>query len=162
MFDRGKEYSVTDLARIAGANPRSVQHWAASRILLAKPQTDRAGTGTRRLFSADEAIIACVMQALLERQTPVGEMLRVGFVIRDELLTKGFVRRGLAGKMIRGETQAWLVDFPGQDDPAAAIVQRGGGESFEKVFGLMKSEPIAIVIDLTAALRGLRAEESAS
>ena len=28
MFDRRREYTVTDLARIAGANRRSVQHWA--------------------------------------------------------------------------------------------------------------------------------------
>lgn len=160
MLDRRKEYTVTDLARIAGANPRSVQHWAASRILLAKPQTDRAGTGTARLFGADEAVIACLMQALLERQTPVGEMLRVGFVIRDELLTRGPMRRGLLGRIARGEVQAWLVNFPNQDDPAAMILQSNSSDSFASVFAQMKEKPVAIVIDLTAALKGLQAEAS--
>ncbi len=74
MFDRYKLYSVTELAHVAGANPRSVQHWAASGILVAKPETERRGTGNRRLFAADEALVACVLQPLAERQTPVGEM----------------------------------------------------------------------------------------
>ncbi len=43
MFDRRAEYTVTDIARIAGANPRSVQHWTASKLLIAKSETDRKG-----------------------------------------------------------------------------------------------------------------------
>jgi hypothetical protein len=71
---------------------------------------------------------------------------------------RGFVRRGMLGKIIRGEKQAWLVNFPGQDDPSALIVQGEGGESFEAVFTQMKKESVALVIDLTSALKGLRSE----
>ena len=156
MFDRRAEYSVTDIARIAGANPRSVQHWAASGILIARPTTNRKGTGNRRLFAADEAVIACVLQPLVERQTPVGEMQRIAFLIRDELLTRGPARRGLLNKMILGSAQAWFVAFAEQDDPAAMIVQQGGGALFEAVFGQMKQKQVAIVIDLTATFRGFR------
>lgn len=156
MFDRRAEYSVTDIAHIAGANPRSVQHWAASGILMAKPETNRAGTGTRRLFAADEAIVACVLQPLVERQTPVGEMQRIAVLIRDQLLTRGPARRGLLYKMIQGSTQAWFVAFTEQDDPAAMIVQKGGGELFETVFDQMQQKRVALVIDLTAAFSGLR------
>lgn len=126
MFDRGAEYSVTDIARLAGANPRSVRHWAVSGILIPKPETNRAGTGNRRVFAADEAILACVLQPLAERQTPVGEMQRIALLIRDHLLTRGVARRALLNKMILGTIQAWFVAFPEQDDPAAKIVEEGG------------------------------------
>ena len=46
MFDRAAEYSVVDIARLARANLRSVQHWAASGLLMAKSETDRKGTGS--------------------------------------------------------------------------------------------------------------------
>lgn len=160
MFDRGAEYSVTDIARIAGANPRSVQHWAASGTLIAKSETDRKGTGIRRLFAADEAIIACVLQPLAERQTPVGEMQRIAFLIRDHLLTRDLARRGLLNKMILGTIQAWFVAFPEQDDPAAKIVEAGGEAGFEEIFRHMKEKPVALVIDLTAAFKGFRKQPS--
>jgi hypothetical protein len=160
MYDRRARYTVTDIARIAGANTRSVQHWAASGILIAKPETNWAGTGNRRLFTADEAILACVLQPLVERQTPVGEMRRIAVLIRNELLMRGFVRRGLLNKMILGSTQAWFVAFAEQDDPAAMIVQKGGGALFDEIFLQMKEKQVAIVIDLTAALRGFREEKN--
>ncbi len=160
MFDRRAEYSVTDIARVTGANPRSVQHWAASKLLIAKSETDRKGTGNRRLFAFDEALIACVLQPLAERQTPVGEMQRIAFLIRDHLLTGGVARRGLLNKMILGSTQAWFVAFPEQEDPAAKIVQAGGEASFEEIFRHMREKPVALVIDLTAAFKGFREEKT--
>jgi hypothetical protein len=152
------EFTVTDLARIAGANPRSVQHWAASRILSPNPHTDRAGTGTRRLFSADEAVVACIMQPLLERQTPVGEMLRIALVVRGELLVGLGGRRRILDHILHGRSQGWLVIFPEQDDPVAMLLQRKSVDSFAEVFAKMKNKAVALVIDLTAALKGLRSE----
>jgi hypothetical protein len=160
MFDRRAEYSVTDIARIAGANPRSVQHWAVSGILMPKPETNRAGTGNRRVFAADEAIVACIMQPLVERQTPVGEMQRIAVLIRNEFLSRGVARRGLLNTILAGTKQAWFVCFPEQDDPAAMIVPEGGGESFEAVFGQMRQKHVAVVVDLTAVFKGLRTENS--
>ncbi len=159
MFDRYKLYSVTELAHVAGANPRSVQHWAASGILVAKPETERRGTGNRRLFAADEALVACVLQPLAERQTPVGEMQRIAALMRNELLMRGAARRGLLNKMILGTTQAWFVAFVDQDDPAAMIVPEGDKARFDEIFRQMKEKPVALVIDLTAAFKGFRQEE---
>lgn len=158
MVNRRAEYTVTEIARIAGAKPRSVQHWAASGILLPSPQTDRQGTGTARRFEGDEVVIACLMQPLLERQISIGEMLGIAFVIRDQLLTRGPARRALLGQIIRGERQAWFVYFPEQDEPMAFIVPEEAHESFNNVFEKMEASPIAFVIDLTTALKGLRSE----
>ncbi len=110
----GAAYTVTKLAQIAGANPRSVQHWAASGILRPATGTNRGGTGTTRLFSSDEAIVACIMQVLLQRQTPIGEMIRTARTVRGELLVGLGGRRAVLGEIISGRLQAWLVDFPSQ------------------------------------------------
>jgi hypothetical protein len=151
-------YTVTDLARIARANARSVQHWAASGILKPERETNRRGTGTPRLFSADEAIIACIMQVLLQRQTPIGEMLRIATVIRGEVLVGIGQRRALLGRIIRGHVRAWFVDFPEQANPASMLVPEGASDTFVEVFRNMNGGAVAIVIDLTTALTGMQQE----
>jgi hypothetical protein len=47
----------------------------------------------------------------------------------------------------------WSLHFE-QDDPAAIILQKGGGALFDEIFVQMKEKQVAIVIDLTAAFRG--------
>ncbi len=88
----------------------------------------------------------------------MGELLRVAALIRTELLTKGPARRGLLGRAARGEVRAWFVSFSDQDEPTAMILLGDAAESFAAVFSKMKTKSVAIVIDLTAALKGLRAE----
>ena len=97
------------------------------------------------------------MQVLLDRQTPVGEMLRIAVLVRDQLLTRGFQQRGFLNQVIDG-LQAWLVLFAPQNNPIACIVPAGTGESFDPVFTQMKAGAVALVIDLTSALKGLRSE----
>ncbi len=148
--------TVTDLAKIAGANVRSVQHWAASGILIPDPRTNRGGTGTRRLFSDEEAIIACVMKPLLERQMPVGAMLRVSAIIRINLLSHVGSGRLLLNRIIIKGERVWFVDLGNEDSNAAKIVFEQGDEKFRTIFEGMKGNSTALVIDLTAALAGIK------
>ena len=156
-----KLYTTTDLARFSGANPRSVQHWAASQILLPQPETNRAGTGTRRLFNIHEAVMACVMQTLTERQINIGEMQRVASIIRQWLLSPVGGQDRLLGGIIRGQ-QAWFVTFSGQEDPAAKIVMELKGHKaedlFTDIFVDLDTRSVAIVFNLTAVLKPLRGE----
>jgi len=152
MSGKFGELTVTDLARIARANARSVQHWAACGILIPVHGTDREGTGTRRLFSTDEAIIACVMRVLLERQMPVGAMLRVSAGIRS--LLAGPIRQFLS-EVISNEKRAWYVDLGGEGFSAGKFVF-GGIVDFVSVFEKMNKASTALVIDLTAALSGIK------
>jgi hypothetical protein len=98
------------------------------------------------------------MQPLLERQTPVGEMLRIALVVRGELLVGFGGRRRILDHILHGRSQGWLVIFPEQDDPVAVLLQGGSVDSFAEVFAKMKNKAVALVIDLTAALKGLRSE----
>src|SRR5208282_1032354 len=149
------ELTVTDLADIAGASVRSVQHWAASGILDPFPQTNRGGTGTRRLFSADEAIIACIMQPLLDRQMPVGAMLRVSAIVRAHLLSHIGGGRLLLNRVILKGERVWFVDLGNEDNHAAKLVFESD-EKFCAVFEGMKANSTALVVDLTAALAGIK------
>ncbi|HTR14209.1 MAG TPA: hypothetical protein VMI72_13395 [Roseiarcus sp.] len=147
--------TVTQLAEIAGANARSVQHWAASGILLALPVSNRKGTGTPRLFPYDEAIVAVIMQALHGRQMPVGAMLRVAAMVRINLLPHAGGHRLLLNRIILNGQKAWFVDLGNEDDNPAKIVL-DTDEAFGRVFAGMKANTTALVIDLTAALAGVR------
>ena len=98
------------------------------------------------------------MQPLLERQTPVGEMVRIALIIRGELLIGVGGRRAILDHILHARSQGWLVVFAGQSDPCVRLVQKGAANSFAAVFKDMKNKPVALVIDLTAALKGLRSE----
>jgi hypothetical protein len=169
------ELSVTELAKIAGAAPRSVQHWAASGVLFPSPETNRQGIGSRRLFPPDEVVIACIMQPLASRQAPIGELLRVAQIIRNELLVGRLIgRRALLRTIIAGTCDAWMVIFTDQTDPAAMLIAKPAtlvtGTSgqvarraedreptFAEVFSEMNGAAVAFVIDLATAFAGIRA-----
>jgi hypothetical protein len=78
-------YTLADLTRITGARRRSVQLWAEAGVIRAAPATERAGTGTHRRFSRDEAIIACIVSAFARRQMPIGQLLQISSLIRSGL-----------------------------------------------------------------------------
>ncbi len=147
--------TVTQLAEIAGANARSVQHWAASGILFASPVSNRKGTGTPRLFPSDEAIVACIMQALHDRQMPVGAMLRVATIVRANLLSHIGGGRHLLNRIILRGEKVWFVDLGNEDNNAARLVPESDSK-FCSVFEGMKPNSTALVVDLTAALAGIR------
>ncbi len=154
-------YTINDLARIAGAKPRSVQHWSASGIIRPFPGTDRRGTGTPREFSRDEAVLCCILQPLLERQTPVGELRWIADSIRRSLLCEE--NRATLDKILGGE-RGWFV-YPdseillGNDTRKFADVFRKGPRAivWSPADGnFRRPSPVRTIIDLAAALKGLR------
>jgi hypothetical protein len=87
-------YSLKDLVEITGAKRRSIQLWADAGIIRALPSTERAGTGVHRLFTREEAIVACVIHAFALRQISIGELQFIAGSIRID------IRRG--GKNVEG------------------------------------------------------------
>ena len=76
------DYTLADLARVTGAKRRSLQLWADAGVIKAKKGTNRAGTGTHRLFSRDEAIVACITHAFALHQMSIGELLTISHAFR--------------------------------------------------------------------------------
>jgi hypothetical protein len=102
-------YTLADLARVTGAKRRSLQLWADAGVIRAKKGTNRAGTGTHRLFSRDEAIIACIIQAFALHQMSIGELQGIGMVLRDVFPELYAEFNALLESAIKGEGDGTLV-----------------------------------------------------
>jgi hypothetical protein len=77
--------TLADLARVTGAKRRSLQLWADAGVIRAKKGTNRAGTGTHRLFSREEAIVACIVHAFALHQIAIGELINISTRVREAL-----------------------------------------------------------------------------
>ncbi len=90
-------YSLADLTKLMGegAKRRTVQLWAEAGVIQADPDTERAGAGTHRRFSKDEAIIACIIRAFASAGMNIGSLLRFSKALRLLLDRKG-VRANIA------------------------------------------------------------------
>jgi hypothetical protein len=81
-------FTLGEIAEIVGAKSRRVpQVWAEAGVIHAEPTTERAGTGTHRRFSRDEAVIACFIQNLARRQIAIGELKAISEKLRAYLST---------------------------------------------------------------------------
>ncbi|WP_394889536.1 hypothetical protein ACG873_30220 [Mesorhizobium sp. AaZ16] len=77
------EFSLADLTELTKSKRRSVQLWAEAGVIQAEHSTDRAGTGTHRRFSRDEATLACLIAGLTRHfHLPIGVLLQVSDSIR--------------------------------------------------------------------------------
>ena len=163
------QYTLADLTRFCGAKRRSVQLWAESGALRPNPETDRAGTGTHRTFGAVEAVVACVLAAAAIRQIAIGELARIGSMVRQQLYQHD--RAEVFNAAIRGEGRAWLVVFlpEGRGQIEKVTTDRNNLIHFEpqdtellnfaEVFAATGPDRrLAYVIDLNASLIGLREE----
>jgi DNA-binding transcriptional MerR regulator len=104
---RNVDFALADLARITGAKRRSLQLWADAGVIVAESQTDRAGTGTHRRFSRDEAIVACIIRAFASHQIAIGELLDISRAVR-EFLERGVGRRFIEDA-IKGDSRWGLM-----------------------------------------------------
>jgi hypothetical protein len=116
------DYSLADLEKATGAKRRSIQLWADAGVIRAYPRTDRRGTGTHRRFSRDEAIMACIIKGLADRQRPIGELLRLSTSIRA-FLNSGADRK-LLEAAIGGAEQLMALKWTDQDTPEVFVVPR--------------------------------------
>jgi DNA-binding transcriptional MerR regulator len=78
-------YTLSDLVRVTGAKRRSLQLWADAGVIRSSRDTDRAGTGTHRLFSQDEAIVACIIRGFAMHQIAIGELRHISARVREAL-----------------------------------------------------------------------------
>jgi hypothetical protein len=117
------DFSLSDLENLTGAKRRSIQLWADAGVIRPYPRTDRRGTGTHRRFSRDEAIIGCIIAGLANRQRPIGELLRLGNVIRD-LLNSGKFRKSVEAA-ISGKNESFMVlRWGGKETPEISVCPR--------------------------------------
>jgi hypothetical protein len=119
-FSSVDSYTLADLERVTGAKRRSLQLWADAGVIEADRSTRRAGTGTHRRFSRNEAIIACIIHGFALHQMAIGELFYVSMCLRvwlepgQERVPKRLA--GIVNAATRGEgntllaVESWLDD----------------------------------------------------
>jgi hypothetical protein len=101
-------YTLADLERVTGAKRRSLQLWADAGVIEAEPSTDRAGTGTHRRFSREQAIVACIVRGFAERQMAIGELLAIAERLRENFRVDDRVKPVIES-VIKGEGDWMLI-----------------------------------------------------
>jgi hypothetical protein len=169
-------YTLADLERVTGAKRRSLQLWADAGVIKAMRGTNRAGTGTHRLFSREEAIVACVVYAFALHQIAIGELLSISTKVREALHSrKGraptadeYKRAATIEAAILGDA-SWLLVYESwqkdarrqEDDPpnwrtvCSVTAVKAGGTHMPTPRHLADPQGFAVVICLARYLRGL-------
>lgn len=78
---------LSDIARVTGAKPRSVQLWAEAGIVVPLPGTHREGPGAHRKYSLEEAAIACCIWPFAVEKVAIGGLKALSLATRAELRT---------------------------------------------------------------------------
>lgn len=107
MRNERETFTASDLVRLTGAKPRTIQFAADNGVFEPLAGTDRKGTGTHRQFSRDEAIVACVAIAFAARKLSIGEVINVATAVRKQL--KRPTVRAIVEDVIAGKTEAFIV-----------------------------------------------------
>lgn len=98
------EYTLSDLSKVTGAKPRSIQLWADAGIIKAGAATARAGSGTHRRFSRHEAVIACILAPFAEQKIAIGGLSQIAHGLRgmSELRHRTEGKVDVFGDAVRG------------------------------------------------------------
>jgi DNA-binding transcriptional MerR regulator len=169
------EYTLSELAKITGAKPRSIQLWADAGIIKAAAATERAGSGTHRRFSRQEAVIACVLATFADQKIAIGGLSQIARWVRGMSEWNNFTHGqvDLLGDALRGVNTLLVVKWGSlkgkyQILSAKIIYDRGKTEfsdvfgSFEKIYlgglgGKVVKVPVRKfdVVSITECLRAL-------
>ncbi|MHC6150549.1 MerR family transcriptional regulator [Bradyrhizobium elkanii] len=96
------EYSLSDLVEATGAKRRSLQLWADRGVIRPIAGTANAGTGVHRLFSREEAALACLIHGFAMRQVSIGELVSISVLARVAIKDYPHALRGGGGNTIIG------------------------------------------------------------
>lgn len=162
-----QEYTLADLTRLTGAKRRTVQLWAEAGVIVADPGTDRAGTGTHRKFSRQEAIIALVVNPLARLHISIGDLLKVADSVRRAFSGESDGRTWWADieRCIKGELSLNLIIANSASEARITVLTHEKDESDETRWSRVgqtisetekETGALGILIPLTPHLRVLR------
>jgi hypothetical protein len=107
-------HSLAEVVDISKSNRRTIQFWVEAGALIPSADTNRQGRGVHRSFDRLELIIACILSAVLQFQTPIGRLIGIAAGFRAEYLANEDLREKLDAA-ISGKSNVILVIEPGQE-----------------------------------------------
>jgi DNA-binding transcriptional MerR regulator len=135
------EYTLSELAKITGAKPRSIQLWADAGIIKAAAATERAGSGTHRRFDRQEAVIACVLTPFADQKIAIGGLSQIAHWLRgmSELRDRTHGKVDFLGDALRGVNILLVVKWASLKGKtqivSARLVSERVKTEFSDVFG---------------------------
>jgi DNA-binding transcriptional MerR regulator len=150
------DYTLADLARASRAKRRSLQLWADAGIIRAYSVTERKGTGTHRLFSRDEVIIASILNVFSRRQVAIGELQRLATAVR-KFLDSG-EKRVLLEEAIEGQPRFLIVSWDWPNEIQMPLVNLGGLDDLDEILGMELGQEFTtcVLISLHHCLANLK------
>jgi hypothetical protein len=107
-------YSLAAVVEISNSNRRTVQFWVEAGALIPSADTNRAGRGVHRSFDRLELIIACVLGAVSQAQTPIGRLIGIAVGFRAEYLANERLREMIEAA-ISAKSKIMLIVEPGRE-----------------------------------------------
>jgi hypothetical protein len=151
---------------MTGAKARSVQLWADGGVIRAEKSTNRAGSGTHRRFSRDEAIVACIIAPFAQQKIAIGGLLTLSGNVRRMIQSNKKILRNVdfIEKAIKGIGRHFVIVHC--DDKTGKIMgthwipdEVVSDIRFLKALQWMdQDERVAYVVSLNACLRKLDAQ----
>ena len=84
-------FTLAEVTEKASVRPRSVQNWAAKKVLRPVSRTSGKGTGVHRLFSISELEITAIIGVISRKAPPlsalreVSKLAKVGSAAREKV-----------------------------------------------------------------------------
>lgn len=75
--------SLSELAKLTGMKPRTLQFWAASGAIIPEEGTKHGGPGVHRKYPQAEVEIACVLAAISSFNLQVGALIAIANKLRE-------------------------------------------------------------------------------
>jgi hypothetical protein len=144
------EFTLVHIAAASGLKPRTIQNLAAAGALRANAGTDREGTGVRRRFCLEEAIIAAFLAPLSNLQMSIGTLLQVAGNIRGMM---GIFLPKFKDAMNHKTRDVLLIHWSDPDEEDGNMIIRC---TVESVPHLAKPDEVTFEIPLHSALAGIR------
>ena len=76
-------YTLSDISRLTGVKPRTIQFWTNNGVIDCDPETRHGGPGVRRRYSEDEVMIALVVGEISRMPLQVGALREIAGRLRD-------------------------------------------------------------------------------
>lgn len=80
---KAEHFTVSELAKVIGEKPRTIQFWAEVGVLRVASDTHRQGKGVHRRFPRGEIPYAMLAHKLASMNCPIGEIEAVVNVVRE-------------------------------------------------------------------------------
>jgi hypothetical protein len=166
-----ERFSLAEVVKRTGAKRRAIQLWADGGVILATPETDRAGTGHHRTFEPQEVQIAAILAPLAQLQISIGVLKRFAGVLRQALAVRqpggvpAYFEAGAAEighalvRAAHGQGSNWLMFTHSPEALVLSVVTDEEAPISVDFKGFVPPEfdprSIILTINLTATLGGL-------